>query len=136
MEYNMRYPKDADGWYTRDLLNGDTFKTRICPTDGTSPTAWAQTLIQKAQDVIDHGFGLCSNGEPYDLSNFMCDVHGGSVPWNPVMYKTVYEEMQKLPNFIQVLDDFFKKYGDVYFYKTWAENERACEGFEVEYLLT
>lgn len=121
----MPYQRDPDGLYTIRFSNrpDDFYRTHLTPTDSTTIETWAESLIQAGQDAIDHGFGLCHDGTPYDLLNFLCDTHGGNVPWDPVRFNQLYETMQAHPKFHQVMNDFYTKYDTLYFGRTKEEHD-------------
>lgn len=117
--------RDAEGRFHLDLSEGglvpNIIKTPLRPVVRTTFATWADSLIWRGQDAIDYGFGMCNDGvEPYDLYNFLCDTHGGAIPWDNARCKALFAEMLVHPKFHQVMDDFEAKYGDVYFPKTWA----------------
>lgn len=116
----MKYQKDAEGWYTVPAgpTAGGTMKTKLCPIDSTTTETWAQSLIQKGQDAMDHGFGLCWDGTPYDLDNFLADTLVGNVPWDDEGFKELYNVMHAQPNFARVMTEFKAKFGRTYFHQT------------------
>ena len=118
----MKHQKDQDGWYTtRAETASGTMRTRLCPVDITTTESWAKSLIQKAADATEHGFGLCHDDSAYDLDNFLADTLVGDVPWDNEKLKAVHMAMQAEPNFVQVMTAFKAKYGRTLFHLTWAE---------------
>jgi hypothetical protein len=116
------YVRSEDGFYYIDLgTHGGVFKTPLTPVDATNMVTWADTLIEAAQDAINMGFGQCVDGTPYDLNNFLCDTHGGSVPWDISGMKDLYAELVKHPKFESTMLAFEAKYGDIHFPLTWND---------------
>ena len=116
------YVRSEDGFYYYDLgIQYGVVRSRITPADNSTMERWAASLIEAAQDVIDHGFGLCCDGTEYDLNNFLADTHGGDVPWDTQRMKQLYTELMKHPKFVSTMKAFEAKYGDIHFPLTWKD---------------
>lgn len=79
--------------------------------DTTTPATWAASVITLIAEATTDGFGLCDDGEPYDLHNFMCDTWGGSMPWNQAKHEAVIAAMEVHPDFKAVMAAFKAKHG-------------------------
>lgn len=122
----MKLERQPDGMFHHDMGGGVIHKTPLCEIDRTTMETWAATLIQQAQDAIDYGFGTCVDGTPYDLSNYLCDTHGGNVPWDTQRFEHLYTELIANPKFVPTMKAFEAKYGDINFPLTWKEYKQEA----------
>lgn len=120
--------RQSDGKYHIDLGARGIYKTHITPINGETKAMWAATLIEATKDVLREGFGLCADGTPYDLHNWLCDTHGGNVPWTEDGMRALYVEFEKHPEFVITMQAFEAKYGDVHFRTTYEAYCAACQG--------
>lgn len=83
-------------------------KTHIDPT---TPATWAASIVARVHEATVDGFGLCDDGTPYDLHNFLCDMWVGNVPWNRPGHRAVVAAMRAHPDFAATMAAFQAKYG-------------------------
>lgn len=128
----MKYVRQPDGKFHIDMGHGEVYKTHITPIDSTNKTTWAHTLIEATKDVLREGFGPYAEfdnaKDDGGLHGWLCDTHGGDVPWNDKAMEELYNEFVKHPEFVSTMEAFEAKFGDCHFPVTYELYQIACEG--------
>jgi hypothetical protein len=78
--------------------------------DTSTDEKWAESLLKRIEYATNFGFGLCYDGTPYDLHNFLCDTFIGDVPWSPRRNRRVYMLIFAHPDYERIESEFFAKY--------------------------
>lgn len=94
--------------YTIPTASG-TMVTHIPPIDQSSTERWAESLIERAEAVIQHGFGLCHDGTPYDAENFLDDM-AGDMPWTSGPFRALQKACHAHPRYRQTVNAWAAKY--------------------------